>query len=44
MRVAVVIPSYKVTRHVLPVIAAIDACVDTIYVVDDMCPDGSGAL
>ena len=44
MRVAVVIPSYKVTRHILSVIAAIDTCVDTIYVVDDMCPDGSGAL
>ncbi len=44
MRVAVVIPSYKVTRHILSVIAAIDTCVDAIYVVDDMCPDGSGAL
>lgn len=44
MRVAVVIPSYKVTRHILGVIAAVDARVDTIYVVDDKCPDGSGDL
>lgn len=44
MRVAVVIPSYKVTRHILSVIGSVDARVSTIYVVDDKCPDGSGAL
>ena len=44
MRVAVVIPCYKVTRHVLGVIEAIGPEVDAIYAVDDCCPDGSGDL
>lgn len=43
-RVAVVIPSYRVTRHVLEVIAQVPALVERIYVVDDRCPDGSGDL
>ena len=42
-RVAVVIPSYKVTRHIIGVIAGIGPEVDRIYVVDDKCPDQSGA-
>jgi dolichol-phosphate mannosyltransferase len=42
--IAVVIPSYRVTRHILGVIAGIGPEVDRIYVVDDKCPDGSGAL
>jgi dolichol-phosphate mannosyltransferase len=42
--IAVVIPSYKVTRHVLGVIASIGPEVGRIYVVDDRCPDGSGKL
>ena len=42
--IAVVIPSFRVTRHILGVIAAIPAGVHRIYVVDDACPDGSGAL
>jgi glycosyltransferase involved in cell wall biosynthesis len=42
VRVAVVIPSYKVTRHVGDVIAAIPSTVWRIYVIDDACPDGSG--
>jgi glycosyltransferase involved in cell wall biosynthesis len=42
--IAVVIPSYKVTRHILGVIAGIGPYVGRIYVVDDKCPDGSGAL
>lgn len=41
-RIAVVIPSYKVTRHVLDVIARIGSECSRIYVVDDACPDGSG--
>jgi glycosyltransferase involved in cell wall biosynthesis len=41
-RVAVVIPCYRVTRHILGVIAAIGPEVDHIYAVDDCCPDGSG--
>jgi dolichol-phosphate mannosyltransferase len=43
-RVAVVIPSYKVTRHVLDVIAAIGPECQRIFVVDDACPDRSGAF
>ena len=42
--IAVVIPSYKVTRHILGVIEAIGPEVARIYVVDDQCPDGSGAF
>ena len=42
--IAVVIPSYRVTRHILDVIAGIGPEVSRIYVVDDKCPDGSGAL
>jgi glycosyltransferase involved in cell wall biosynthesis len=40
--VAVVIPSYKVTRHILGVLARIGPEVQRIYVVDDRCPDSSG--
>lgn len=40
--IAVVIPSYRVTHHVLEVIARVPAMVDRIYVVDDCCPDQSG--
>ena len=40
--IAVVIPSYKVTRHILAVIQNIGPEVDRIYVVDDCCPDHSG--
>jgi glycosyltransferase involved in cell wall biosynthesis len=42
--IAVVIPSYRVTRHILGVIAGIGPEVARIYVVDDKCPDGSGEL
>ena len=41
-RIAVVIPCYKVTQHVLDVIASIGDEVWRIYAVDDACPDGSG--
>lgn len=40
--IAVVIPSYKVTRHILGVIAGVGPEVGRIYVVDDKCPDQSG--
>ncbi len=43
-RIAVVIPSYKVSNHILEVIARIGSAVDRIYVVDDACPDGSGQI
>lgn len=42
MRIAVAIPCYKVTQHVLGVIASIGPEVHTIYAVDDACPDQSG--
>lgn len=42
--IAVVIPSYKVTQHILGIIAAIGSEAQLIYVVDDACPDNSGKL
>jgi dolichol-phosphate mannosyltransferase len=42
LRVAVVIPCYKVTHHILNVITRIGDEVQSIYVVDDACPDSSG--
>jgi dolichol-phosphate mannosyltransferase len=41
-KIAVVIPSYKVISHILSVIEAIGPEIWRIYVVDDMCPEGSG--
>lgn len=43
MKIAVVIPAYKVRRHILDVIARIGPEVDRIFVVDDACPEQSGA-
>lgn len=42
MHIAVAIPCYKVSQHVLGVISAIGPEVKVIYAVDDACPDGSG--
>jgi glycosyltransferase involved in cell wall biosynthesis len=42
--VAVVIPCFRVTGQILDVITAIGPEVSQIFVVDDGCPDGSGAL
>lgn len=42
LTVAVVIPCYKVTRHILSVIESIGPECSLIYVVDDKCPDQSG--
>lgn len=44
MRLAVVIPSYRVTKHILEVLAGIGPEVERIYVIDDACPDKSGDL
>jgi glycosyltransferase involved in cell wall biosynthesis len=41
-RVAVVIPSYRVSRSILRVISTIGPEVARIYVVDDACPERSG--
>jgi dolichol-phosphate mannosyltransferase len=40
--IAVVIPSFRVRRHILGVIRHIPAQVASIYVVDDCCPEESG--
>lgn len=42
MKVAVVIPSWRVKRHILDVLGRIGPEVSRIYVVDDACPEGSG--
>ena len=42
MKIAVVIPCYRVKDHILDVIDGIGPEVSKIYVVDDACPDGSG--
>lgn len=41
-RVAVVIPAYRVTKHIIDVIHGIPEAVWGIYVVDDACPDETG--
>jgi dolichol-phosphate mannosyltransferase len=43
-KVAVVIPSYRVCNHILGVIGAIGPEICRIYVIDDCCPDDSGAF
>jgi dolichol-phosphate mannosyltransferase len=42
MRIAVVIPCFKVGRHIQAVLAGIPATIAHILVVDDCCPEGSG--
>lgn len=44
MRIHVVIPAYKVERHILELIPRIGAEVEKIWVVDDACPNKSGEL
>ena len=41
---AVVIPCYRVTCHILDVLSRIGPEVSAVFCVDDNCPDGSGAL
>jgi glycosyltransferase involved in cell wall biosynthesis len=41
-KTVVVIPSYKVTDHIVDVLSKIDGCVDKIIIVDDACPDNTG--
>ena len=40
--IAVVIPSFRVTDHILDVLSGIGPEVSNIFVVDDSCPDNSG--
>ena len=42
MNIAVVIPSYRVKRSILPLISKVGPEVASIYVVDDCCPEQSG--
>lgn len=42
MKIGVVIPSYRVKRHILNVLAGMPKAVHKIYVIDDLCPEGSG--
>jgi len=42
MKVAVVIPAYKVRNQILAVVNSIPELVSQIYVVDDKCPESSG--
>jgi len=40
--IGVVIPCFRVKKHVLSVISGMPECVDRIYVVDDCCPECTG--
>lgn len=42
VKIAVVIPCYMVRNHIISVINKIDASPDSIYVVDDACPEKTG--
>lgn len=43
-RIAVVIPCYRVNRHILDVIATIPSWIEGIYAVDDCCPEKTADL
>lgn len=43
-KIAVIIPSYRVRKHIVKVIQDINSKVDIIIVVDDKCPEKSGEL
>lgn len=40
--ISVVIPCYKVKNHIIDVLSRIRSEIDTIYVVDDCCPENTG--
>lgn len=44
LKIAVIIPCYKVKTHILGVIAEIGSEVTKIYAVDDCCPEQSGSF
>ena len=44
VRVAVVIPCFRVSKQILGVLAGIGPEVERVYVVDDRCPEGTGDL
>lgn len=41
-KIAVIIPSYKVKKHILSVIEGLNSLIDLIIIVDDQCPEQSG--
>ena len=44
MKVAVVIPAFKVSKQIVEVVRAVPKGVSLIIVVDDCCPEGSGEV
>lgn len=44
VRIAVVIPCYKVKNHIIDVLKGIPDFVDVVYIVDDACPEGTGTF
>ena len=44
MQIAVVIPAFRVSKHILEVIEQIGPEVSSIYVVDDKCPEETGKM
>ena len=44
IKLAIIIPAYRVSKHILNVISAIGREVDLIYVIDDCCPENSGDI
>lgn len=44
MTLAAIVPSFKVSQHIVRVVTNLLEHVDTVYVVDDCCPENSGAL
>lgn len=43
-RICAIVPAYKVTRHIVGVVQALFEQVEHVFVVDDACPDDSGAF
>lgn len=44
LNVAVVIPAYKVSRHIEDVISTLPDEIDQVIIVDDACPENSGSI
>ena len=42
-KICVIIPCYKVKKHLKKVVESCPAYIDKIFVIDDCCPEGSGA-
>lgn len=43
-KIAVVIPSYKVSKHIRDVLRSLPEFIDAVIVVDDACPENSGNI